>query len=125
MYFPRERAVLPVTNFARYASANVPHADVTSVLVVPDGDGIFVQGPIGRKTSKSASLAGLVTTGVVEDDQSIASIHTIHVDYAYPVPTLTRDAALHTIQPWLMERGIYARGRFGAWRYEMGTWTTP
>jgi hypothetical protein len=24
------------------------------------------------------------------------------------------------IQPWLMERGIVARGRFGAWKYELG-----
>jgi hypothetical protein len=36
------------------------------------------------------------------------------------VPTLERDAALATIQPWLMEHGIYSRGRFGAWKYEIG-----
>jgi hypothetical protein len=36
------------------------------------------------------------------------------------VPTLTRDRALATIQPWLEERRIYSRGRFGSWRYEIG-----
>jgi UDP-galactopyranose mutase len=36
------------------------------------------------------------------------------------VPTLGRDAALAVIQPWLDARGIYARGRFGTWRYEIG-----
>jgi hypothetical protein len=36
------------------------------------------------------------------------------------VPTRERDRALRTIQPWLMERDVYSRGRFGSWRYEMG-----
>ena len=34
--------------------------------------------------------------------------------------TPTRDAALGVIQPWLTERGIYSRGRFGSWKYEIG-----
>jgi hypothetical protein len=36
------------------------------------------------------------------------------------VPTLGRDRALQTIQPWLREHAIYSRGRFGSWRYESG-----
>ena len=47
-------------------------------------------------------------------------MHLEDIPYAYPVPTLKRDAALATIHPWLMEQGIYSRGRFGSWRYEMG-----
>ena len=31
-----------------------------------------------------------------------------------------RDRALAAIHPWLTEQGIYSRGRFGAWRYEIG-----
>lgn len=42
------------------------------------------------------------------------------VDNFYPVPTLERDAALRIIQPWLEAHGIYSRGRFGAWKYEVG-----
>ena len=42
------------------------------------------------------------------------------VEYAYPIPTLGRDKALSVIHPYLEERGIYSRGRFGAWRYEVG-----
>ena len=40
--------------------------------------------------------------------------------YSYPVPTIGRDRALAVIQPWLMSHDIYSRGRFGAWRYEIG-----
>jgi protoporphyrinogen oxidase len=120
MYFPNSGVPFyRVTNFARYASANVPGADtgrfssyLTETAFAPDA---------GRADDLAERVpSGLVTGGVVDDDQAIASIHTIEVDYAYPVPTLTRDRALAAIQPWLMERDIYARGRFGAWRYEMG-----
>ena len=39
---------------------------------------------------------------------------------AYPVPTLGRDEALAQILPELESMNIYSRGRFGAWKYEVG-----
>jgi hypothetical protein len=36
------------------------------------------------------------------------------------VPTLSRDGALGVVHDWLEPRGIHSRGRFGAWRYEIG-----
>jgi protoporphyrinogen oxidase len=42
------------------------------------------------------------------------------IAYSYPIPTLGRDRALAALQPALMEKSIYSRGRFGAWRYEIG-----
>ena len=33
---------------------------------------------------------------------------------------IDRDWALAILQPALMQQGIYSRGRFGAWRYEIG-----
>jgi hypothetical protein len=44
----------------------------------------------------------------------------MQVPYSYPVPTIGRDDALAVIQPWLASHEIYSRGRFGAWRYEIG-----
>ena len=64
--------------------------------------------------------AALRSAGLVPSSAEIASVHIDHIERAYPVPTLTRDAALEVIQPWLMDRDIYVRGRFGAWRYELG-----
>jgi protoporphyrinogen oxidase len=120
MYFPDPAVPFyRATNFAKYAAANVPNADtgrfssyLTETAFAPSG---------GRPADLEQRVtAGLVSGGVVEDDLRIASLHPIDVEYAYPVPTIGRDRALATIQPWLMEREIYARGRFGAWRYEMG-----
>ena len=39
--------------------------------------------------------------------------------HGYPVPFLGRDEVLEDIQPMLEAHGIFSRGRFGAWRYEI------
>jgi hypothetical protein len=36
------------------------------------------------------------------------------------VPSVERDDALGTVQPWLRSNDIWSRGRFGAWLYEIG-----
>jgi hypothetical protein len=53
-------------------------------------------------------------------ETKIVSRQLLRVPYSYPVPTLERDDALAVIQPWLMAHDVYSRGRFGAWRYEIG-----
>lgn len=69
------------------------------------------------------TIAGMVACELLTPEQAehrIVSRQLLRVPYSYPVPTITRDAALAVIQPWLMDHDIYSRGRFGAWRYEIG-----
>lgn len=69
------------------------------------------------------TIQGMVNSRLLTPEQAehkIVSRQLLRVPYSYPVPTLGRDAALRTIQSWLMEHNIYSRGRFGAWRYEIG-----
>jgi len=40
-------------------------------------------------------------------------------DIGYPTPTLARDGVLKQVLPKLQEMGIYSRGRFGSWKYEV------
>jgi len=65
---------------------------------------------------------GLIATGLmVEEDRSrIVTTWLCSPAMSYPVPSVGRDAALGAIQPWLREQGIWSRGRFGAWLYEIG-----
>ena len=35
------------------------------------------------------------------------------IEHGYPTPSCERDAALDKAQPWLRERNIWSRGRFG------------
>ena len=76
--------------------------------------------PIRRSTIVDDVVDGLVATRLIqpEDRDRIVSTHTTDVEYFYPVPTLTRDAALAEIHPFLRRHSIHSRGRFGAWRYE-------
>jgi hypothetical protein len=67
-------------------------------------------------------LSSLIASGVLaEGDQGrVVSRYHHFVNYSYPIPTLDRDKALSVIQPALLKESIYSRGRFGAWRYEIG-----
>lgn len=109
-----------VTNFAKYAAANVPGGDTGRYSSLMTETAYSDHRPRGRDRLEEAVVSGLVATGLMEPDTPIASVHTIDVEYAYPIPTLGRDDALRLVQPWLMERDIYSRGRFGSWRYEIG-----
>jgi hypothetical protein len=69
------------------------------------------------------TIKGMVSSQLLTAEQAerkIVSRQLMRVPYSYPVPTVGRDRALAAIHPWLMDRGIYSRGRFGAWRYEIG-----
>ena len=108
------------TNFAKYAGANVPGGDTDRYSSYMTETAYSEHRPRAREGLEEAVVDGLVETELLERDTPIASLHTIDAEYAYPIPTLERDAALGVVQPWLMERSIYSRGRFGSWRYEIG-----
>jgi protoporphyrinogen oxidase len=67
-------------------------------------------------------IQGLLNTKMITDSdrRHIVDTHVIERDYTYPIPSLERDAALAAVHPFLESRNIFSRGRFGAWRYEVG-----
>jgi protoporphyrinogen oxidase len=120
MYFPDGDApYYRVTNFAKYSPANVPGADTARYSAYLT-ETAFAPGARPDARLQERVVDALSATGVVEGDPPVASLHRVDIDYAYPVPTLDRDRALLTIQPWLARQRIYSRGRFGSWRYEIG-----
>jgi protoporphyrinogen oxidase len=121
MYFPDpELPFYRVTNFAKYAAANVPKADTSRYCAYMTEVSYSAEHPEPRADLERRVEHALRRAGVVEGSPAVASTHVEDLPYAYPVPSLGRDSALDTIQPWLMEHHIYSRGRFGAWRYEIG-----
>jgi protoporphyrinogen oxidase len=121
MYFPQNHAPFyRATNFAKYAAANVPGSDIARYCSYMTETSFSPEKPVQREGLEDRVEQGLRDSGVVAGQPGVASLHVERIDYAYPVPTLERNRALDTIQSWLMERGIYSRGRFGSWRYEIG-----
>jgi protoporphyrinogen oxidase len=121
LYFPQDSVPFyRVTNFAKYAAANVPGGDTSRYSSYLTETAHSRHRPLHRDGLEESVEAGLREMGLVGDGAPVASMHAVEIEYAYPIPTLGRDRALSVIQPWLAERGVYSRGRFGSWRYEIG-----
>jgi len=121
MYFPQTAAPFyRATNFAKYAAANVPDADTSRYCSYMTETSYSDQKPEPRSGIEERVEEGLRASDVITGRPPVASIHVEDIEYAYPVPTLGRDSALEVIQPWLAQRQIFSRGRFGSWRYEIG-----
>ncbi len=120
LYFPE-----PTSPFYR-----VTYLSNYSPFIAPDSNHFLLLTETSYSEHKPENKAdivdrvvqGLINTKILEpaDLDRIASTYLIDVDYSYPVPTVDRNAALATIQPFMMEHDIYSRGRFGAWEYEIG-----
>ena len=121
LYFPDPAVPFyRVTNFAKYAAANVPDADTGRYSAYMTETAFSATTTVERDGLEDRVVDGLVRAGLIATDTPVVSAHVETVPYAYPVPTLGRDAALAEIEPWLEAHGILSRGRFGTWRYELG-----
>jgi protoporphyrinogen oxidase len=121
MYFPGDDSPFyRVTYLSNYSPKMTPgpgHFSLLAEVSVSDYKPENADDVIER------TIQGMINCELLTQDQAdtkIVSKVLMREPYSYPIPTLVRDSALAVIQPWLMEQGIYSRGRFGAWRYEIG-----
>ncbi|MFL5576700.1 MAG: protoporphyrinogen/coproporphyrinogen oxidase [Gemmatimonadaceae bacterium] len=121
MYFPESNAPFyRVTYLSNYSPEVVPDATRQYSLLAEISHSEFK--PECRDSIVEQTLRGMVNTKLLreEDLKDVVDTFLIERDYTYPTPSLERDQALRTIHPWLESKDIYSRGRFGAWRYEVG-----
>jgi protoporphyrinogen oxidase len=121
MYFPESNSPFyRVTYLSNYSPRMTPGSGYFSLLAEVSSSAYKYEDPADVT---DRTIEGLLASKLLTREQAeskIVSRQLLRVPYSYPVPTLQRDDALAVIQPWLMERDIYSRGRFGAWRYEIG-----
>lgn len=123
MYFPESNCPFyRVTNFHSYSHFNVPDGDSGRYFSLMCETTYSPHKPEKSSTCVESTIQGLINSGLIDESErkSIVSRYLIDIPYSYPVPSLGRDKALRIIQPFLEEKGVYSRGRFGAWKYEAG-----
>lgn len=122
MYFPESNCPFyRVTNFHNYSRFNVPEGDSCNHFSLMCETTYSAHKPHNKATILEDTISGLSGSGMIVDSErkQIISNYLIDIPYSYPVPTIGRDRALEVIQPYLESQGVYSRGRFGAWKYEV------
>lgn len=116
MYFPEDKApFFRATVFSNYSRYNAPEG--TWSLMTETASSRYMRLPKGDIAK--LVVEGAKRTQLIPPDAQIESVWTFRAGYGYPTPTLGRDAVLEKALPALAEHGIYSRGRFGAWKYEV------
>jgi protoporphyrinogen oxidase len=118
VYFPDGSSPFyRATVFSHYSPGNVPDpARYWSLLVEVS------ESPVKRADEASlvdGALGALLDSGFVAGREAVHHVWHRRLEHGYPTPTLDRDAALGRVLPALEARGVYSRGRFGAWKYEV------
>jgi len=123
IYFPESNSPFyRVTNFHNYSRFNIPDGDVDHYFSLMCETTYSAHRPQDKATVVDQTVQGLLNSGMVTEveKKQVVSRYLIDIPYSYPVPTLFRDRALQTIQPFFEDKCVYSRGRFGAWKYEVG-----
>lgn len=117
MYFPEGNCPFyRVTVFSNYSPNNVPDPSCWSLMAEVSESPAK---PVDSAQVIDETIDGMVATGLIEERDQIHHGWQHFVRHSYPTPSLERDEALRCLLPALEKMGIYSRGRFGAWRYEV------
>lgn len=121
VYFPDPAVPFyRVTYFSNYSPLNVPRPGAQTSFMCEISAGVTQKR--SPSTIVKETVDGLVKSGLIrpDDRRRIVSGWMMKIPYLYPIPELTRDAALAPLEKHLRGHGIRSVGRFGGWRYEAG-----
>lgn len=75
--------------------------------------------PVDEENLLKDCIQGLINTEMIMPEDEIVTTYHRKFDHGYPTPSLEREGVLKQMLPKLLDMGIYSRGRFGSWRYEV------
>jgi protoporphyrinogen oxidase len=116
-YFPQsDIPFYRLTVLSNLSQGCVPEAGCTWSLMAeiaePHGQVVAKDGVIRSVTASLRSLQ------LINENDVISRWHR-RLEFGYPVPTRNRDCILRGLGHFLESQGIFSRGRFGAWIYEI------
>ena len=121
MYFPEDNCPFyRVTVFSNYSPNNVPDIHSQWSLMAEVSESRAKAVPDSADARLEEVIRGLLNTRLIESRDDIVDVWQRRIEHGYPTPALGRDTALGELLPALDNMGIASRGRFGAWRYEVG-----
>jgi protoporphyrinogen oxidase len=118
LYFPEEtQPFFRATVFSNYSAGNVPKPDEQWSLMFEVVETKLR--PVKIKTIVEQVIQGALKAKLINSPEDIVSRWHFHSDLGYPIPTLSRDKVIDDLLTALQQKGVYSRGRFGAWKYEV------
>jgi len=123
VYFPNPKTPFyRMTYLSNYSPEIVPGGDTSRYFSVLTETSYSKFKPLPEGDFGKAVVDGLVDEGILTkaDLPLIETIFLIHAGHSYPIPSVDRNASLEVIHAYLEPRGIFSRGRFGSWKYEIG-----
>ena len=108
-----------VTFPSSVSRGNVPAGEQAYYSVLCEVSEPASKEPVEQGELERRVEAGLRKLGVIGGQGVIVSRFYQNIEHGYPVPFLGRDALLNEVQAVLEPAGIFSRGRFGAWKYEI------
>jgi hypothetical protein len=120
MYFPEDNCPFyRVTYLSNYSPYMTPDNATHYSLLCEISYSEFK--PVDGSRVVEDTIQGLVNAGLIkeEDRKDIVDTWVFDARYSYPTPSVERDGILAEVIPYLEQHGIYSRGRFGMWKYEV------
>jgi len=118
IYFPEHDCPFyRATVFSNYSPNNVPDIKNNWSLMFEVSESSHKL--VNHDTIKEEVIQGAIHTKLIKSRSEIVDLWEHFEQYGYPTPSLERDEGIEILKQ-LEERDIYSRGRFGAWKYEVG-----
>ncbi len=119
LYFPEPNSpYYRVTIFSNYSPHNVPEGGDCWSLMAEVCESPCR--PVDGDELRAWTLRAMQEDGLIAANNEVVSYWHFRAEHGYPTPFRGRDELLAEILPALEEHRVFSRGRFGAWKYEVG-----